>query len=114
MRTWTRIINTPYEVSKFGNVRRMGSDTNLVPCDHYAGYKQVKLSIKGKTTNHYVHRLVAAAYCANPDNKPHVNHKDGDRTNNRATNLEWCTINENNLHARMRNSHITDTKTCQP
>lgn len=47
-----------------------------------------------------VHRLVAMAHCPNPDNKPHVNHIDFDRSNAAADNLEWCTPEENHTHSR--------------
>lgn len=60
------------------------------------GYFSV--GIKRKT--YMVHRLVAIAFIHNPNNKPFVNHLDGNKLNNHMSNLEWCTTQENNLHAR--------------
>jgi hypothetical protein len=61
------------------------------------GYMGVVFSRRGKC--HMVHRLVASAFIPNPDNKPQVNHKNGQRDDNRECNLEWVTCSENHKHS---------------
>lgn len=63
------------------------------------GYLFTSCCIDGKNHRVSVHRLVASAFIANPRNHPVVNHLDGIKTNNAASNLEWCTIEENARHA---------------
>lgn len=63
------------------------------------GYVMCDLCNNYKKFNASVHRLVAEAFIDNPDNKPCVNHIDGDKSNNHVTNLEWCTYSENMKHA---------------
>jgi hypothetical protein len=65
------------------------------------GYLTV--TVRGKT--HMVHRLVARAFVLNPEMKDYVNHLNGDKLNNHWANLEWCTIAENNAHARATGLH---------
>lgn len=69
---------------------------------HDKGYKVVSLTRDGKTKQKFVHRLVAEAFIDNPDNLPMVNHKDEDKTNNFAENLEWCTAAYNNGYGTAR------------
>ena len=62
-------------------------------------YYRVKLYRNGNGKMYMLHRIVAEAFCENTDNKPFVNHIDGNRENNTAANLEWCTASENEKHA---------------
>lgn len=64
------------------------------------GYKRVTLYKNGKRKRYSVHRLVCEAFIPNPENKPYVNHIDSNRTNNKISNLEWCTPLENTKHAK--------------
>jgi hypothetical protein len=63
------------------------------------GYMQIQAWDGGKCKPLLVHRIVAEAFLENPNNLPQVNHKDGCKSNNRASNLEFCTSSENLHHA---------------
>lgn len=80
-----------YEVSNKGRVRNIHTGLIRKPTDNRTGYLQIGLSSQGIQKHFYVHRLVAAAFIDNPDGLPEVNHKDENKLNNEATNLEWCT-----------------------
>ena len=63
------------------------------------GYLQVTLCLNSEYTTYKVHRLVAQHFIGNPFDKPDVNHKDLNKANNEAGNLEWTTKKQNILHA---------------
>lgn len=69
------------------------------------GYLQVSLNFGKQKLHTGIHRMVALAFIPNPENKPQVNHIDGNKLNNHADNLEWCTNKENQIHAVKNNLH---------
>lgn len=104
---WKVIKNYPnYEVSIFGDVRNIKTGRILKLQNHNVGYKSVMLGAKNSKT---VHRLVAETFIPNPENLPTVNHINGDKTDNRVENLEWCTHKNNSLHA-VRNDLVSCNK----
>lgn len=85
-----------YTVSNLGRV--VGPRKMLKPFITRFGYERVFLCKNGKQRNKPVHRLAAIAFIENKENKPQVNHKDGVKTNNKVSNLEWATAKENIDH----------------
>lgn len=114
MEEWKDIDGFPgYQISSYGNVRSftnnrhglcntphfLGTDTNS------NGYKRVFLGSKGRF---FVHHLVAKAFIPNPNDYPVVRHKDDDRLNNRADNLEWGTQADNIQDAIRRGRFVSN------
>ncbi len=64
-----------------------------------SGYECIKLTALKSNKHRLIHRLVAETFIPNPDNKPEVNHKDGNKLNNTVENLEWVTSSENKRHS---------------
>ncbi len=109
-----------YQVSNLGRVRsqaRLTTGTKrstyqipervLRPWNHNAGYLCVTLCGGAKKTKYLVHRLVASAFLPNPERLPTVNHIDGNKTNNRVENLEWCNDEYNSWHNAYELKHET-------
>ena len=86
-----------YEVSNLGRVKR--GDRFKKPTLASTGYLIVSLRDKSNRKSDTVHRIVAKAFISNPENKPEVNHINGDKEDNSVDNLEWVTRSENFLHA---------------
>ena len=102
MEDWKEIAGYEglYAVSSFGRVRSLTKGLILKPVETKAKeYYQVSLYKNKEQKTHNIHRLVANAFIENPSNKKEVNHKDGDKLNNNASNLEWSTRSENVLHS---------------
>lgn len=89
-----------YRVSSTGKVYSILAGRILKTCISNTGYELVCLrSVDGKRHQKTVHRLVATAFVPNPKGLPIVNHKDEDKLNNQADNLEWCTYTYNNEYS---------------
>ena len=104
-----------YQVSNLGNVRSLDRDIEylnngtlttlhlkgkvLKQRADEEGYMRICLAKNGRTKLYGVHRLVAQAFIPNPENKPTVNHIDGNKSNNYLSNLEWATLEEQYAHA---------------
>ena len=88
-----------YEVSSDGDLRSLGSGRVLAKNSMGAGYVKADLWKDGGRMQTSVHRIVASAFVPRPDGCDEVNHKNGNKTDNRASNLEWVTRSDNVNHA---------------
>lgn len=102
-----------YLISQTGRIlsHKRGMWNELTPYEGKNGYLYINLRIDMMTVREYIHRLVAETFIPNPENKPAVNHIDGNKLNNDVNNLEWVTYKENAIHAlRTGLSHVPDVK----
>lgn len=88
-----------YRVSNMGRIYSDVSGGIMSPQENRDGYFKIRAGWKDSAKNYFVHRLVALAFNDNPDSYPVVNHLDGDKKNNKSSNLEWCSQSENVKHS---------------
>lgn len=106
---WKNIRDFPnYDINNLGQIRNNKSGYIKKPSISKRGYSVVSLQNNWKQYLKTIHRLIAIAFIDNPYNKPEINHIDGDKTNYKLTNLEWCTTQENNIHMRKTGLHTSD------
>lgn len=114
-----------FEVSNLGNFRSRdrfikykSTGTRLYPGKPLKtetiveGYQRIVLMKDAIKKRYMCHRLVAQEFIPNPDNKPYVNHINGNKADNRAENLEWVTQSENELHSHSVLGNTMKGKTC--
>lgn len=117
MEIWKDVVGYEgyYQVSNLGNIRsvdrviysdklhigtkRKLDGKMLKPYVNAHGYLALTLTKNGKEKSLRVHRLVAEAFIKNPNNYDQINHIDGNKTNNKVENLEWCNNQHNVIHA---------------
>lgn len=99
-----------YQVSTWGRVRsfKTGDCRILKPYKNKKGYLKIGLMKDGIYHKHRVNRLVAQTFIPNWQHLPEVNHKDGDKSNNSVTNLEWVSGRENRLYDKLEEAKWED------
>ena len=104
-RTITGFVN--YQVSNIGRVRNTHTGRMLKPGKNARGYYFVILYQDKVLIHKYIHRLVALEFMENPDNKPIIDHINGDTTNNCLSNIRWVNKSENGMNARKRSNNTS-------
>lgn len=104
------IFPNEYKVSENGDVWSNRSNRILKPATDKFGYLYYVLCVNGKRVTVKAHRLVAMAFIPNKENKPTVDHINGIRTDNRASNLRWATNKENTNNPVTLVNHIRSSR----
>lgn len=105
-----QFLNSDYIIFEDGRCYSNKSHKFLTP-QMSLKYPTYNLTLNGKSKKIKVHRMVAIAFIPNPENKPYVNHIDGDTHNFNVSNLEWATAKENSLHAHETGLAINNDQT---
>lgn len=92
-------LSDNYLISNLGNVYSLKTNRVLKPSKNPRGYLIVNIRVDGKIKGVAVHTLVARAFCKGYKDGLQVNHKDGNKINNTADNLEWVTPSQNVIHS---------------
>lgn len=120
---WLLVAGDPtFEISSLGRVRKLRHrvtykdgrsfvrEEHLLQPKPKQGYPAVNLTVRGRIC---IHTLVAEAFLGpRPETAHTVNHKDGDKNNNRVENLEWASYGENNRHARLQKLNKQHGENC--
>jgi hypothetical protein len=103
---WKEIPNSGgiYLISSQGNV--LNTSTNHQLAINFDRYPQVSIRLNGVSKSVRIHRMLAMLFIPNPENKPEVNHKNGNKHDFSIGNLEWCSRSENKIHAYKTGLHI--------
>lgn len=98
-------FETKYEISNKGRIRNLRTGNILKMTNQYGDYFRIVLYDEAKKKSCYIHRLVAEHFIDNPYKYPCINHKDLNKQNNDASNLEWCTYSYNSKDAILKGAN---------
>lgn len=98
---------TEHEMDIYGTIRR---DGRVLKWQTVKGYLQFTLRMNGNHKGLKQHRAIALLFIPNPDNKPCVDHCNGNRCDNRVENLRWCTYSENNHNRTAQCDNVSGYK----